>query len=78
MCFIDILNQIGMKLNLRQDQEEWVQPRKRATNLRKANKVRRQLWREAFILRAREKEANIVRNLPSERIEETARREVTH
>jgi ribonuclease HI len=77
-CFRDRLNQIATKLKMRNDQEEWSQPRTVATNLRKTNKIRRKLEKEAYLLQTQEREANILSNLPTDRNRETARREVHH
>lgn len=55
-CFNEKLNQIARKLNLRENQEEWRQTRTVASKLRRANKVTRQLKKEAYTLRASERE----------------------
>lgn len=47
-------------------------------NLRKANKVRRQVEREDRNWRTQEREANILKNLPPDRNQESARKEVAH
>jgi hypothetical protein len=77
-CFRERMNQIATKLKIRTDQEEWWQPRKVATNLRKASKVRKALEREAQTLRKQEREENILRNLPPNKNRETARKEIAH
>ena len=53
--FTQRLNQIARKLGISENQEEWSQPRTVASNLRKSNKVRRQLEKEAFSLRPKKK-----------------------
>lgn len=66
------------KINLEVDHEEWWQSRKVATCLRKANKVRRQLEKEAMSLRERERKENKVRNLPEGNNKESALQNVKH
>lgn len=53
--FKDLLKQIAKKLKIGQDQEEWVRPRRVASNLRKAIKERKRAEMEAFNLREQEK-----------------------
>lgn len=45
---VEMLNQIARKQKLRGSQKDWNQPKPVASNLRKANKVRKQLEKEAF------------------------------
>lgn len=70
-CFRDRLNKITWKLHLQEDQIEWKQSRQVASNLRRANKVRRKLGKEA-------REENIVRNLPEGIDKEKALKEARH
>lgn len=46
--------------------------------LRRANKVRRQLEKEAYALKVKEREALLTSNLPVNRNRESALREVKH
>jgi hypothetical protein len=48
-----------------ENHEGWTQPNTVATNLRKSNKLRKKLEKEAFTLKAKEKEENTVRNIRS-------------
>lgn len=57
---------------MRENQEEWSQRKTVTFNLRKANKVRKQLEKEAFTLRSREREKNMVRKIPERRNEKSA------
>lgn len=45
---------------------------------REANKVRRQLQRDTFLPRSREREENTVKNIPPDRNRAAVRKEVTH
>ena len=73
-CFKDRLNQLAIKLKMKTDQEEWLQPREVAKRLRKASKVRRTMEKEAQELRNQEREENIMRNLPPNKNKEAARK----
>lgn len=77
-CFRDRLNQVAIKLKIGSDQEEWLQPRAVARNLRKARKVRRAIEKEAQTLRNQEREENIIKTLPRNRNKEVARKDVAH
>ena len=76
--FTHRLNQIARKLGISENQDEWRQPRTVASNLRKSNKLRRQYEKEAFSLKAKEKEENTIRNIPDHKNKESALREITH
>ena len=77
-CFKKSLNEIASKLRLPVNQEEWNDPRKVASNLRRANKVRKKLERDAIAVRDKEREDNIVKNLPEGKDKEKALKEARH
>ena len=51
--FTDRLNQIARKLKVMENHEGWTQPNTVATNLRKSNKLRKKLEKEAFTLKGK-------------------------
>lgn len=72
--FTDRLNQEARKLN----QEESTQPKTVATNLRKSNKLRGQVDKEAFTLKAKQNKENTIRNISEQKYKKSALREITH
>lgn len=76
--FTERLNQIARKLKISEKQEEWNQLKEVATNLRQANELRKKLDKEAFTLKAMEREENTVKNIPEHRNKESALQEIAH